>query len=213
MGIPRLFGQAGLSGLGNPHASSNAGSDTLERVNQTLVDQGFPEFDKISNEYVIRHYGECSTEGHTMSGLLRDGILDELRASLTRGQRDAVVSGPDRCLDVEVRKRTCKVSPVCPTCNNKRPEFAMVRHRVVAMLNEPPENLWMAFVYLDKTSPKTRMFDASHRCCTKYPNYCIRPEHVFPETNKTNNDRSQHQRGNQVCDHADLPCLSVKLKQ
>jgi hypothetical protein len=219
-GIPRPFGQAGASGLVIPNASRHAGSqlttkpfagsDTLERVNKALVDQGFPEFNYVSNEYVIRHYGECSTEGHAMLGLLRDGILDEWRASVQLAQRDAVVSGPDGCLDVEVRTFATKSIPVCPTCNKKPAGIAIVRHRVVAMLHEPPENLWMMFVYLDKTSPKTRMFEASHRCCIKSPNTCIRPEHVFLETVKTNGERTQHQRGNKVCDHADLPCLSIK---
>jgi hypothetical protein len=217
---PRPSGQASTSGLVIPQASRHAGSqstqqkpfrgsDTLERVNQTLVDQGFPEFDKMSNEEVIRHYGECSAEGHAMVVLLQDGVLDGMRATLGLAQRNAVVSGPNGCLDVAVCKITAKCWGTCPTCK-KAPRFTAKRHRVVAMLNEPPENLWMAFVYLDKSSKRSRMFDASHRCCAATSNYCIRPEHVFLETTKTNGDRSQHQRGNEVCDHADLPCIGCK---
>jgi hypothetical protein len=72
--IPRESSKAGsqLTAQRKPFA----GSDTLERVNQTLVDQGFPEFDKMSNGGVIRHYGECSTEGHAMKILLQDGVMD-----------------------------------------------------------------------------------------------------------------------------------------
>jgi hypothetical protein len=217
---PRLSGQASASGLGIPRASSNAGpqvklfagSDSLERVNRTLTDEGFLEFRYMSNEYVIRHYGECSAEGHAIVGLMQDGILAELRASLGAYQRDAVVSGAIGCLNVDVRKFMKKFGGTCPRCDKPR-RYLAARHRVAAMLNEPPENLWMAFVYLDKTSKKTRMFDASHRCCTASSNFCIHSEHAYLETKKTNDDRSKHQRGHEVCDHADLPCLSIKKIQ
>jgi hypothetical protein len=72
------FGQASTSGLVIPQVSRRAGSqqkpfrgsDSLEEVNWLLVREGLPEFDKISNDYVIRHYGACSDVGHSLRAFL-----------------------------------------------------------------------------------------------------------------------------------------------
>lgn len=214
----RLSGQASVSGLGIPHASSNAGpqstlqqkpfagSDTLEYVNEVLVREGFGTFDTMSNESVIAKYKPCSNIGHQLSILTRPGVLAGLRARPGTARRAATASGADGCLDADVDAVIGK-SAKCEHCK-KRYNFNRSTHRWTALLNEPDENAWMAFICLDVTSPTSRMFPASHRCHTRILNNCINSEHVFLETVQTNADRDKHHRVCEPCNH-DRPCLGV----
>jgi hypothetical protein len=121
----------------------------------------------------------------------------------------ASVSGVDGCLDAGIDEGYITKSQYkCEVCK-KCIRFAFSRPRITAMLNEPDENAWMAFVYHDVTSPRLRMFEGSHRCHTRSPNLCINDEHVFLETGDTNKKRDLHQRAREPCDHDDLPCLGV----
>lgn len=90
----------------------------------------------------------------------------------------------------------------------------MHRHRYAAILAEPAENAWMGFVYMGKTAPRVRMFDASHMCSTETPNHCIRSGHVLLESHSLNTERTPHQTGTNnagICHHTP-PCLGERVK-
>jgi hypothetical protein len=217
-------GQASMSGLVIPRESSSAGSqlttqrkpfagsDTLEEVNRLLVREGFPEFDKMSNDYVIRHYGACSDVGHSLGAFLAEW-REQLRYRL-RADR-AIATGTDGCqtsITTRIAKRKWCGVPGCT--REKAISICMHRHRYAAILAEPAENAWMGFVYMDKTAPRVRMFDASHMCSTETPNHCIRSGHVLLESHSLNTERTPHQTGTNnagICHHTP-PCLGERVK-
>ena len=118
-------------------------------------------------------------------------------------------SCPTRTLNSWLYQEISKDKNKCKLCK-KSIKFKTARHRTTALLNEPDENAWMAFVYQDMTSPQQRLFQASHRCHTRIPNDCMNTEHVFLETSRTSADRDLHHRARKPCDH-ERPCLGVGI--
>jgi hypothetical protein len=214
-------GQASMSGLVIPRASSNAGSqqkpfrssDSLEEVNRVLVREGFLEFDKMSNQEVIRRYGVCSAIGHQLR--LFCSAREGLRASLDSDRTIATTTGADGCQNattqISYQKRRKCTEPGCQKIVN----INIKGHRLSALLAEPVQNAWMGFLFADKTSPRSRLFHGSHTCSTASPNHCMREEHVFLETLLLNSERSPHQTGANnagICYH-NPPCLGEKVKR
>lgn len=186
-----------------------AGYDYYDERDQILRENGYKPFREMSNKAILQYYDRCSDTHHLLSYLLNPGIRKQAQ-SLVEIAQNIVSKGPHGCKPKRTLMFRFSKRVWCAHCDQELFwQRCWLPERLIATLNEPIENTWMAVIL--NRGGTCFLFDTSARCCLyQKSKHCQNKDHLRLETKRQNAIRASHHTGRTGCWDPD-PCLDNRV--